>query len=557
MAAKSVDAIVVGAGFTGLYMLHKLRGLGLSAQVVEAGTDVGGTWYWNRYPGARCDIESFDYSYSFDEGLQQDWVWSERYATQPEILSYLQHVAERFDLRRDIAFETRVTAAHWDEAQQRWHVETDRGDSFDARFCIMGTGCLSSFNRPNIAGLDSFAGPTYMTGHWPHEGVDFTGKRVAVIGTGSSAIQSIPQIARQASHLTVFQRTPNFAVPAQNHPLTEADHRKVKANYAELREAARQSLVGAALMVPQSTQPALAASPEELTADLDRRWEHGGLPGFVGTHPDVGTELEAAERLADYVRGKIRQRVKDPAVAEKLCPTNHPFGSKRLCVDINYFETYNRDNVTLVDINETPIEAVEPEGVRTSAGLVPVDALVLATGFDAMTGTLARIDIRGRGGVALKDEWAHGPHGFLGLMTAGFPNLFTVTGPGSPSVLSNMVTSIEQHVEWISDLLAAMRARGAKVVEALSASEDRWVEHANAVAEPTIYMHANSWYVGANVPGKPRVFTAYLGGVNTYRAICDALAAEGYPGLAFDGQGRECELDFESFLPVPEEAEAA
>ena len=559
MDERNVDALVVGAGFTGLYMLHSLRKLGLAAQVIEAGDDVGGTWYWNRYPGARCDIESFEYSYSFDEDLQREWKWSERYAAQPEILSYLRHVAERFDLRRDIAFSTRVTSAKWDDARQRWSVETDKGERYSARYCIMGTGCLSSFNRPNIPGLDDFAGPIYMTGQWPHEGVDFTGQRVAVIGTGSSAIQSIPHIARQAGHLTVFQRTPNFAVPAHNHPLTDDDHERLQPDYPALREQARRSLVGAWRALPQTETPALAATQEELEADLDRRWEFGGLPGFVGSHPDSGLDPAAADRIAEYVRNRIRSRVNDPDVAERLCPASHPFASKRLCVDIGYYETYNRDNVELVDVNATPIEAVVAGGVRTSAQAYPADALVLATGFDAMTGSLARIDIRGKGGQALRDKWEGGPLTYLGLMSAGFPNLFMVTGPGSPSVLSNMVTSIEQHVEWIAALLGEMERHGAAVIEPLPEFEQGWVALSNECAAPTIYMQANSWYLGANIPGKPRIFMPFIGGVHAYRDICDEVAGRGYAGFAIDGVANTQAVDFAGhvFKYMPEAAQAA
>ena len=559
MADQEFDAIIVGAGFSGLYMLHKLRALGFSAHAIEAGHDVGGTWYWNRYPGARCDIESVEYSYSFDKDLEADWDWSERYAAQPEILRYLQHVAERFDLRRDIEFETRVTAAHWQEDAHRWLVGTDRGRSYSARFVIAATGCLSSFNRPDIPGLDSFAGEIYATGTWPHEGVDFTGKRVAVIGTGSSAIQSIPLIAKQAKQLTVFQRTPNYVVPAQNHALSDEHWRDYRAGYSGLRQNARVSQFGAALPLPMSPKPALESTQDELEEDLEKRWAYGGLPGFIGAFPDTLFETAAADLVGEFVRGKIRERVKDPVVAELLCPKDYPFASKRLCVDIDYFETYNRDNVRLVDLNATPIEAVTADGVKTSAELVELDAIVLATGFDAMTGALTRIDIRGREGVTLKDKWAEGTKTYLGLMNRGFPNLFTITGPGSPSVMSNMPTSIEQHVDWVSQAMVDLRDRGASTIEPLAESEEVWTAHNGEIADLTVFVHANNWYLGANIPGKPRVFMPYLGGVGAYRNICDEVRESGYSGFAIDGRGRPADIDFMDHVMrlMPQSAEAA
>jgi cyclohexanone monooxygenase len=525
---RQVDAVVVGAGFAGLYMLHRLRGLGLTAQGYEAGADVGGTWYWNRYPGARCDVESMDYSYSFSEELQQEWRWSERYAAQPEILRYAGHVADRFDLRRDIQFDTRVTAAAFDEAAGRWRVETDRGDRVSAQFCIMATGCLSDAQVPDIEGRDTFAGPWYHTGRWPHEGVDFTGQRVAVIGTGSSAIQSIPIIARQAAHVYVFQRTSNFSMPAHNAPLDPDYERRVKARYAEFRREARESRVG--FVTERSGDSALAVTPEERREEYERRWARGGL-GFSATYADLLTSQEANDTAAEFFREKIRAIVRDPEVAEALIPRDYPLGTKRLCVDTDYYATFNRDNVTLVDLRKTPIEAITPRGVRTTEREHEVDSLVFATGFDAMTGALLGIDLRGRGGQALRDTWSAGPRTYLGLSVAGFPNLFTITGPGSPSVLSNMIVSIEQHVDWISDCLAHLRAHGWRVIEATREAEDAWVEHVNEVGHLTLYPRAKSWYMGANVPGKPRVFMPYIGGVGVYRQKCDAVAAAGYEGF--------------------------
>lgn len=551
MTQPDFDAIIVGAGFSGLNMLHKLRELGFTARVYEAGSDVGGTWYWNRYPGARCDIESMEYSYSFDEDLQQEWEWSERYATQPEILRYLQHVAERFDLRRDISFDTCVASAHWNEPDKLWRIETEDGDTATARHLIMGTGCLSSVNRPDIPGLDDFAGGTYVTGLWPHERVDFTGRKVAVIGTGSSAVQSIPVIAREADHVTVFQRTPNFVVPAHNHPLDKETQDAIKADYAALRRAARNGAAGIRLPGGRAEKLALTSSEEERRAEYEKRWAYGGLT-FMAAYADLGLIRESNETAAEFIRGKIRERVEDPTTAEKLCPTDHPAGAKRMCVDIGYYEAFNEDHVELVDIRETPIERVMTEGVETSARFYAVDDLVLATGFDAMTGTLAKIDIRGKGGVALKDKWAGGPTTYLGLMSAGFPNLFLVTGPGSPSVLSNMIVSIEQHVECIADILVALRERGACTIEPLETAEESWVDHVNEVAAPTVMMQADSWYLGANIPGKPRIFMPYIGGVPTYRRICDHVAEQDYAGFAIDGEANAPPVAYEMFLDIPE-----
>ena len=525
---RAYDAVVVGAGLAGLYMLYRLRGLGLSTRVFEAGGGVGGTWYWNRYPGARCDVESMEYSYSFSDELQQEWRWSERYATQPEILRYVEHVADRFDLRRDVQLDTRVTAATYDEAAGRWTVETDRGDRVTAQFCIMATGCLSVPQEPRFPGLEAFQGPWYHTGHWPHGGVDFTGQRVGVIGTGSSAIQSIPLIAAQAAHLHVFQRTPNFTVPAENGPLDPEFVRDFKARYPEIRRRARESRNG--LIMERNDQAALDVSPEERDRQYEARWTRGGL-GFSATFADLLTSQPANDTAAAFFHRKIRAAVRDPGVAEALLPRDYPVGTKRMCVDTDYYATFNRDNVTLVDLRREPIEAITPRGLRTSAREYPLDSLVFAIGFDAMTGALLAIDIRGRGGRPLRDKWAGGPRAYLGLAVAGFPNLFAITGPGSPSVLSNMIVSIEQHVDWITDCLACMRARGLRTIDATEAAEDAWVAHVNEVGHATLYPAANSWYMGANIPGKPRVFMPYVGGVGAYRKRCDAVAAQGYEGF--------------------------
>ena len=524
-----LDAVIVGAGFAGLYSLHRLRGLGLTARVFEAGQGVGGTWYWNRYPGARCDVESMDYSYSFSDELQQEWGWTERYAAQPEILKYVNHVADRFDLRRDIQFETRVTSAVFDEATSRWSIETDRGDRVSARFCIMATGCLSDAQVPDIKGRETFEGAWYHTGKWPHEGVDFTGQRVGIIGTGSSAIQSIPIIAKQAAHLFVFQRTPNYSMPAQNAPLDPGYERRVKESYADFRRQARESRVG--FVVDRSGDSALAVPIEEREREYEKRWSRGGL-GFSAAYTDLLTNKDANDTAADFFRDKIRDIVRDPAVARALTPQDYPLGTKRLCVDTGYYETFNRDNVTLVDLRKTPIEAITPGGVRTSEADYAVDAIVFATGFDAMTGALLSIDIRGRGGRPLRETWAAGPRTYLGISIAGFPNFFTITGPGSPSVLSNMIVSIEQHVDWIADCLTYLGRHGHASIEATTEAQEAWVQHVNDVGHMTLYPLAKSWYMGANVPGKPRIFMPYIGGVGVYRQKCDEVAAKDYEGFA-------------------------
>jgi cyclohexanone monooxygenase len=522
------DAVIVGAGFAGMYMLHRLRGMGLSVRVFEAGGGVGGTWYWNRYPGARCDVESMQYSYQFAEELQQEWVWSERYAPQPEILRYANHVADRFDLRRDIQFDARVHSATFDEAHNRWVLEIGNGEQVRATYCIIATGCLSSANIPKFSGVDGFRGETFHTGHWPHEGADFSGKRVGVIGTGSSAIQSIPIIARQAAHLYVFQRTPNYTIPAHNGPLDPAYQAAIKADYAGMRARAKQTIPG--LDFNFNMESALTAGEEKCQREFEARWAYGGLP-FLGAFGDLLYNQAANDLAAEFVRRKIREIVHDPEVAEMLSPRN-VFGCKRLCVDTGYWETYNRPNVTLIDVSGEPIEVITPAGVRANGQEYAVDAIVFATGFDAMTGALLKIDIRGTGGQTLKDKWREGPKTYLGLGIAGFPNLFTITGPGSPSVLTNMLPSIEQHVEWVADCVGFLRAKGLRRIEAQAEAEESWVAHVREVAGTSLRSTCSSWYIGANVPGKPRVFMPYIGGFPAYVQKCDAVAANGYEGFA-------------------------
>ncbi|MGB0112343.1 MAG: NAD(P)/FAD-dependent oxidoreductase, partial [Ilumatobacteraceae bacterium] len=501
-AGTKVDVVIVGAGFAGMYQLYKMREAGMNAVVLEAGDDVGGTWYWNRYPGARCDILTVDYSYSWDPELQEEWTWSERYATQPEILRYAQFVADKHDLRRDIRFGTRVDGATWDDDAHRWTVTTDTGDSITAAFYIMATGCLSMPKTPDIPGADRFAGDVFFTSSWPHDGVDFTGKRVAVIGTGSSGIQSIPIIASQASQLTVFQRTPNFSMPAHNGPITDERLAEYRADPAAYREAARWSGIGVPREPPEIG--ALDVSEEERLAAYEEVWQRGEL-AFLQPFNDMSTNAEANDTMRKFVHGKIRSIVDDPEVADALCPTNHYFATKRPCLDTNYFETYNLEHVRLVDLQKHPIATITETGIETTEHM-EFDAIVFATGFDAMTGAIVSVDINGRNGESLRDAWAHGPQTYLGLMSVGFPNLFMITGPGSPSVLSNMMVSIEQHVDWISATLDHMRANGLDAIEPTALAQERWVQHSNDIANLTLLPTANSWYMGANVPGKPQVF---------------------------------------------------
>ena len=522
------DAVVIGAGFGGMYMLHRLRQKGFTARVFEAGKGVGGTWYWNRYPGARCDVESVQYSYQFSKELEQEWEWTERYATQPEILKYANHVADRYDLRRDIRFETRITSARFDETENVWRVATDKGDAIVARYVITAMGCLSSPNTPKIAGLADFKGPTYHTGNWPHEGVDFTGRTVGMIGTGSSAIQSIPLIAQQARHLTVFQRTANYTVPAHNRPLDPQYVQQVKATYPEMRKRAKTLPAGIDLRINMAS--AIATPPEERQRVFQERWDYGGI-AFMAAFSDLLLNDDSNKTAQEFVKAKVREIVKDPNTAELLSPKNI-IGCKRLCVDTGYWETFNRPNVALVDVSQDPIDRIVATGLSIKDRTFAFDDLVLATGFDAMTGALLRVDIRGRSGVALKDKWGEGPKTYLGLTIAGFPNLFTITGPGSPSVLTNMLPSIEQHVDWIAECLDAVRAQGKTVIEPMDSAQEDWVGHVGSAAGATLRSTCSSWYVGANIPGKPRVFMPYIGGLPTYIERCEAVVKNGYEGFA-------------------------
>ena len=524
------DVVVVGAGFAGMYMLHSLRKQGFSARVFEAGGGVGGTWYWNRYPGARCDIESMQYSYSFSEELDQEWSWSEKYAPQPELLAYAEHVAERFDLNRDIAFNTRVHSAHFDEHEKCWRVRTDQGDDVMAQFCVMAVGCLSAANKPEIAGMDDFQGSIYHTGEWPHDGVDFSGQRVAVIGTGSSAIQSIPVIAAQARGVTVFQRTPNYSVPARNEKLKPEYVAEMKADYPALRAKARARPTGA--YFPFNTTPALDATETERRTQYEEFWRRGGLP-FLGAYGDLLFDKAANDTIADFAREKIHDIVTDEHTARLLSPDN-VFGCKRLCVDTGYYATFNEAHVELVDVSTTPITHFTAQGLVVGGREYPVDMVVCATGFAAMTGSFDKMDIRGRNSQRLSEKWAGGPATYLGVSTVGFPNLFMVTGPGSPSVLANMIQSIEQHVDWMVDCMSHMRDIGASVIEAEPEYEKDWVAHVNEVAAISLRSTCSSWYVGANIPGRPRVFMPYIGGFPIYVNKCNEVMTGGFEGFTTD-----------------------
>lgn len=523
-----VDAVVVGAGFAGLYMLHRLRQEGLRVRLFEAADGVGGVWYWNRYPGARCDVESADYSYSFDPELEQEWVWPEKFSSQPDIMRYTNHVADRFGLREDITLSTRVTSATYDESSATWLVGADTGERVTTGLLFMATGCLSVARIPDYPGLEDFRGQWLHTGSWPHEPVELAGKRVGVVGVGSSGTQLIPVVAREAAELFVFQRTPNFTVPAQNRPMAPADVAEVKATYRERRAFTRTTASG--LNRDMNKQSALEVDEQERERIFEENWNGAGF-GFILAFSDLLRSPAANQTAVDFLTSKIRSQVSDPKTAAALSPTTYPFGAKRPSVDSGFYETFNRDNVTLVDLREEPIQQITPDGIRTSGATYDLDMIIYATGFDAMTGALARIDVRGRDGRRLQDAWAAGPQTFLGVATEGFPNLFFLAGPGSPSVLTNVMVSIEQHVEWLGDLVSHAVAAGVRTVEASPPAQDAWVAHVNEIADATLYPQANSWYLGANVPGKPRVFMPYPGGLRAYRRKCAEVAAAGYEGF--------------------------
>lgn len=522
-----LDVAIVGAGFAGMYLIHRLRKQGFTVRAFEAGSDVGGTWYWNRYPGCRVDITSPEYSYEFDEELQQEWEWSERYATQPELLRYAKHVADRFDLRRDIQFHTRVTAATFDEGAGRWAVATDQGDDLSAQYLILATGLLSTTNLPPIPGIESFSGAMYHTGQWPHEPVDFSGQRVAIIGTGSSGCQAIPLIAEQAEHLTVLQRTANYVIPAHNKPLDPSSTQAVKQNYKEFRK--RNKTFQFAFFFQDIDKSALEVTDEERELAYEAAWKEGGLM-FMGVFNDLLKSEEANATAQDFFRRKLREVVTDPATAAQLMP-DFNLGCKRLIVGTDYYETYNRSNVSLVNIKDSPIEKITTRGIVVCGVEYEVDTIVLATGFDAISGSILAIDIHGRNGVGMRDKWADGPSCYLGLMPEGFPNLFTITGPGSPSILSNVIKSIEQHVEFIAECITHIRDGGYGVIEATAEAEAAWVAHVDEIATDTVFKSCDSWYLGSNIPGKPRVFTGYVGWPG-YAAELDDIVQDNYRGFS-------------------------
>ena len=532
--SATLDAVVIGAGFSGMYMLKSLRDkLGLKAKVFEMGDTVGGTWYWNRYPGARCDSDSYIYVCSWDKQALQEWEWSERYPEQPEILRYLEYIAKRHDLKRDMQFGTKVTGAEFDEKTNLWTVHTDKGDSVTARYVITAVGTLTTTNMPNFKGLENFKGKWYHTSRFPHTGVDFTGKRVGVVGTGATAVQAIPEIAQQAKQLTVFQRTANYCVPARNGKVDPEVTKARKADYENIIKRTRESFFGQEHYFIMKS--AMEATKEEREAEFDKKWDAGGFAFWLANYQDMFFVEEANELCADYIRRKIRKTVIDQKIADRLMPKGHHYGCKRQPLDTNYYETFNKPNVQLVDATmDGAIEEITEKGIRAGGKEYEFDIIVFATGFDAMTGPLKALNLKGRNGITLDKVWADGPHSYLGVSVAGFPNLFTLTGPQSPSVLTNMPVAIEQHVEWVADCIAHMDKTGKKSIEATPKAQEDWVAHVNGVVNMTLMAKANSWYMSANIPGKPRAFLPYLDpeGVGGYTKRCAEIAAKGYEGFS-------------------------
>ena len=530
--APDFDVVIVGGGLAGLYSIYRFRKMGLNIRAYEAGDGVGGTWFWNRYPGCRCDVESMEYSYSFDDDLQQEWVWPERYGTQPVILEYINHVAKRFDLMRDVQLNTRITQAVFCEKKHLWTITTNNGEQITAPICIMAAGNLSTPRKPDFPGLDNFKGDWYHTGLWPKEGVDFTDKRVGVIGTGSSGVQMMPHIAAQAKHLTVFQRTANFSLPARNAPLDPEKERKHKEEYRERRLAAYNTPFGIA-GYPPPDKSALEATEEERRAIYEDKWQEGGSISYLFAYKDLLLNKDANDTASDFVRNKIRATVNDPETAELLCPDNHPIGTKRLILDSHYYEIFNQSNVKLVDVRSAPIQEITRSGIKTTESEYQLDAIAFATGFDAMTGAIKEIDVRVDGGTTIEEQWDGGPRTYLGLMVAGLPNMFMITGPQSPGVKSQMILSIEWHINWIANCLSHMRNNNHTRVAAEVEAQQQWVDHVREVAGSTLYPLANSWYMGANIPGKARVFMPYVAGVEAYTKECNRVTQNGYQGFEF------------------------
>ena len=540
-----LDVAIVGAGFSGIYMVYRLRKLGLKVRAYESGGGVGGTWYWNRYPGCGSDIESLEYSYGFSEELQQEWHWSKRYAPQPEIEAYLNHVADRFDIRKDIQLNTRIESTVYDEKSEHWTLTTNHGEVIVAQFCVMATGLLSAPKPVEIKGFKTFKGRTLHTSNWPHEKVDFSGKRVAVIGTGSTAVQCVPLIAKEAGHLTVFQRTPNFVVPLMNGPLAPEYEARVKSGYAAWRQKQLNSFGGYVSVNFQAQEPpaktAMESTEAERLAEFESRWQSGGL-SFYTSFRDLLVSPEANEELCEFARRKIRPRINDPKLAAKLLPTGYPILTKRLCADTQYYEAFNRDNVSLVDLRETPIDEIVPNGIKAGGKVHEIDILVFATGFDAITGILINMDIRGRGGRTIREEWVRGPRTNAGLMTAGFPNMFCTNGPGSCTGFFNPVMLVEYQGEWLANLIQRMRAKGLTSVESEPEADEKWVTHMREVAAPTLFWNSNNWYIGANVPGKARVMLLYLGGFGNYKMKTTEMAERNYEGFRFRSSGKPVAL---------------
>jgi cation diffusion facilitator CzcD-associated flavoprotein CzcO len=539
-STEEYDVVVIGAGVSGMYALHHLREMGLSVRVYDGASDIGGTWWYNRYPGARVDGPGSPfYSYTFSEELMQEWDWEETQSTQSAVLAYLEHVADRFDLRRDIQFETWVQDASYDEAAQRWTVETDTGVRASARFLICAVGALSTANLPDIPGIHDFAGECYHTGQWPHEPVSFEGKRVAVIGTGSSGIQSIPEIAREAEHVTVLQRTPQFAFPAGNRPITPEDMAEARNNWDDIRAKMYANFGG--FPVDTHARMALDHTPEERRALFEKLWQRGSFHFFLDGYNDIAISEEANASLADFVRDKIRAIVRDPKTAEKLMP-DHFVMTKRPILDDGYFETFNRDNVTLVDLRDDPIERITPSSVVTRTGEHPIDMLVLATGYDAISGSMLRLNPKGRGGLSLKERWQDRFHNYLGLTIAGFPNLFMIHGPGSPGVFYNMPLGAERQMDWIGNCMSHLRKQELGSIEPTADSEEAWASEVSGIANATLFPRTDSWWTGANIPGKPRYFSVYLGGSIYYQRISD-VAAKDYAGFVFEQAHREDDFE--------------